>query len=93
MELWRILSDREMRDCLLLVFANKQDLAGALSPAEVTDRLHLRDLQNRVWFVHPSCATSGEVCRTRAGRQWLTWQGLFEGLGWLSQNLAPSSGC
>ena len=31
-ELHRILSDREMKDCLLLVFANKQDLpGGALS--------------------------------------------------------------
>ena len=27
-ELHRILSDREMKECLLLVFANKQDLAG-----------------------------------------------------------------
>jgi hypothetical protein len=27
-ELHKIISDREMRDCLLLVFANKQDLPG-----------------------------------------------------------------
>ncbi len=27
-ELHRILSDREMKECLLLVFANKQDLPG-----------------------------------------------------------------
>lgn len=27
-ELHRILTDREMKDCLLLVFANKQDLPG-----------------------------------------------------------------
>ena len=27
-ELDRILADREMRDCLLMVFANKQDLEG-----------------------------------------------------------------
>jgi GTPase SAR1 family protein len=27
-ELHRILSDREMKDCLLLIFANKQDLPG-----------------------------------------------------------------
>jgi signal recognition particle receptor subunit beta len=27
-ELERILADREMRDCLLMVFANKQDLDG-----------------------------------------------------------------
>lgn len=30
-ELHRILSDREMKDCLLLVFANKQDLPGGQS--------------------------------------------------------------
>ena len=29
-ELQRILSDREMKDCLLLVFANKQDLPGGM---------------------------------------------------------------
>jgi hypothetical protein len=31
-ELHRILSDREMKDCLLLVFANKQDLPGGTCP-------------------------------------------------------------
>lgn len=30
-ELHRILSDREMRHCRVLVFANKQDLAGGTS--------------------------------------------------------------
>lgn len=30
-ELHRILSDREMKECLLLVFANKQDLPGGVS--------------------------------------------------------------
>ncbi|EXX75788.1 Arf3p [Rhizophagus irregularis DAOM 197198w] len=30
-ELHKIISDREMRDCLLLVFANKQDLQGGMS--------------------------------------------------------------
>lgn len=29
-ELHRILSDREMKECLLLVFANKQDLPGGI---------------------------------------------------------------
>lgn len=31
-ELHRILSDREMKDCLLLVFANKQDIPGGEAP-------------------------------------------------------------
>ena len=30
-ELYRILQDREMKDCLLLVFANKQDLPNGAS--------------------------------------------------------------
>lgn len=75
--LHRILSDREMRECLLLVFANKQDVPGALTPAQVTDRLGLAALKDRPWFVHPSCATSGE--------------GLFEGLAWLSANVKSVS--
>jgi len=31
LELERILADREMKDCLLMVFANKQDLPGGAS--------------------------------------------------------------
>ncbi|KAK4684692.1 ADP-ribosylation factor 6, partial [Tremellales sp. Uapishka_1] len=73
LELERILADREMRDCLLMVFANKQDIQGAMSPAEVTEKLGLHKMRERSWYVHPSCATTGE--------------GLFEGLQWLSQNV------
>ncbi|KAG9287712.1 hypothetical protein G9A89_004115 [Geosiphon pyriformis] len=59
-ELHRIISDREMRECLLLVFANKQDLPGAMSPADVTEKLGLHRMRERSWYVHPSCATTGE---------------------------------
>jgi len=38
LELDRILADREMRDCLLMVFANKQDLPGC----EFFDHCHER---------------------------------------------------
>ena len=55
-ELHRILSDREMKDCLLLVFANKQDLPGAMSPAEVTEKLGLHRMRDRSWYVHPRYA-------------------------------------
>jgi len=71
-ELHRIINDREMRDALLLVFANKQDLPQAMSPAEITDKLGLHRLRDRNWFVQPSCATTGD--------------GLLDGLSWLNQN-------
>lgn len=72
-ELHRIISDREMKNCLLLVFANKQDLKESMTPAEVTEQLELLELRNRIWYVIPSTAKTGE--------------GLSEGLSWLSANL------
>ncbi|KAJ2454914.1 hypothetical protein EV183_001175 [Coemansia sp. RSA 2336] len=60
-ELHRIVSDREMKDCLLLVFANKQDLPSAMTPAEVTEKLGLHRMRDRQWYVHPSCANTGEA--------------------------------
>jgi|UniRef100_A0AC35GPJ7 ADP-ribosylation factor protein 6 len=71
-EMHRIINDREMREAIILVFANKQDLADAMKPQELQDKLGLTRLRDRNWFVQPSCATSGE--------------GIFEGLQWLSQN-------
>ncbi|OXV08465.1 hypothetical protein Egran_03772 [Elaphomyces granulatus] len=72
-ELHKIINDREMKDALLLVFANKQDIAGHLSPEEVTNALQLNKLRDRLWYVVPSVATQGT--------------GIFEGLAWLSNNV------
>ncbi|KAK7741968.1 ADP-ribosylation factor, Arf Arf6 [Diatrype stigma] len=72
-ELHRIINDREMKDSLLLVFANKQDIKDALNPQQVTEALELNKLKDKLWYVVPSCATTGE--------------GLLEGLQWLSTNV------
>ena len=65
------LSDDELRDAAVLVFANKQDMPQALSTAEVTERLNLhRQPANRNWYVQGCSATK----RT----------GLFEGMDWLA---------
>jgi len=73
-ELHRMLSEDDLRDAVLLVFANKQDLPNALSVNEVTDRLGLNSVRNRQWYVQACCATTGD--------------GLYEGLDWLSDTLA-----
>ena len=72
-ELQRMLNEDELRDALLLVFANKQDLPNAMNAAEITDKLGLHSLRNRHWYIQATCATSGD--------------GLYEGLEWLSNNL------
>jgi len=73
-ELSKMLQEDELRDAVLLVFANKQDLPNALSVSELTDKLSLQGLRNRTWFVQSTCATQGT--------------GLYEGLDWLSNELS-----
>ncbi|RMZ75175.1 hypothetical protein DV738_g5628, partial [Chaetothyriales sp. CBS 135597] len=53
-ELQRMLNEDELRDALLLVFANKQDLPNAMNAAEITDKLGLHSLRQRAWFLVPS---------------------------------------
>jgi ADP-ribosylation factor protein 1 len=55
-----MLNEDELRDALLLVFANKQDLPNAMNAAEITDKLALHSLRNRQWYIQTTCATSGK---------------------------------
>lgn len=73
-ELQNMLQEDELRDAVLLVFANKQDLPNSMNAAELTDLLQLNQLRNRQWYIQSTCATQGE--------------GLYEGLDWLSNELA-----
>ncbi|XP_041651381.1 ADP-ribosylation factor 4-like [Cheilinus undulatus] len=75
-ELSKMLSEDELRDAVLLVFANKQDLPNAQSVSEVTEKLALNNLRNRTWYVQATCATAGN--------------GLYEGLDWLSNELSKN---
>ena len=47
-ELHRMLNEDELRDAILLVFANKQDLPNAMSPGEITEKLGLSSLRRKV---------------------------------------------
>jgi len=73
LELQKILREDELRDAVVLVLANKQDLPNAMSVAEVTDKLGLHSLRSRQWYIQATCATSGD--------------GLYEGLDWLANAL------
>ncbi|KAJ9438805.1 ADP-ribosylation factor [Diplonema papillatum] len=41
----------EVEDACVLVFANKQDLPHAMSPAEITDKMNLQSLRGREWYI------------------------------------------
>jgi ADP-ribosylation factor protein 1 len=68
-ELHRMLAEDELRDAVVLVFANKQDLPNALTVNQVTERMSMKSLRNRQWWVQGACAQTGD--------------GLYEGLDWL----------
>uniref|UniRef100_A0A3B4UR19 ADP-ribosylation factor 4-like n=1 Tax=Seriola dumerili TaxID=41447 RepID=A0A3B4UR19_SERDU len=70
------LLEDELKDAVLLVFANKQDLPNALSVSELTDKLGLHALRNKTWHIESTCATQGT--------------GLYEGLDWLSKELSKN---
>nr|CCA21604.1 ADPribosylation factor family putative [Albugo laibachii Nc14] len=57
-ELHRMLNEDELRDSILLIFANKQDLPNAMSAAEMTDKLGLHALRNRKWIGLAFCKPS-----------------------------------
>ncbi|XP_063683286.1 ADP-ribosylation factor-like [Bolinopsis microptera] len=75
-ELERMTQEDELRDAILLVFANKKDLTSACSVADVTDALGLQGMKNRQWHIQATCATSGD--------------GLYEGFDWLSARMVNS---
>ena len=70
-ELHRMLGEEELRDAVVLVFANKQD-QGVMSVAEVAEKLALHTIKGREWNIQGTCALTGD--------------GLYDGLEWLSKN-------
>jgi signal recognition particle receptor subunit beta len=68
--LHKLPEEDELRDAIILVYANKQDLPNTIKPQELGNWLKLNSITNRVWQIQGTCATTGD--------------GLYEGLDWLS---------
>ncbi|KAF8701335.1 hypothetical protein HU200_033665 [Digitaria exilis] len=64
-EFHAILEEDELKGAVVLVYANKQDLPGALDDAAVTESLELHKIKSRQWAIFKTSAIKGE--------------GLFEG--------------
>ncbi|KAK6942404.1 Small GTPase superfamily, ARF/SAR type [Dillenia turbinata] len=77
-EFHAILEEEELKGAVVLIFANKQDLPGALDDAAVAEALELHKIKNRQWAIFKTSAIKGE--------------GLFEGLDWLSNTLKSGGG-
>lgn len=72
-ELIAMLEEEELKNTILLVFANKQDQPNPMSDIEVSNALGLSNIKNRQWQIFKSSAIKGE--------------GLENGLKWLSSQI------
>ncbi|MFQ6623469.1 hypothetical protein Gotur_003524 [Gossypium turneri] len=75
MELDNLLKEERLSGASLLILANKQDIKGALTPAEIAKVLNLEAMDtSRHWKIVGCSAYTGE--------------GLLEGFDWLVQDVA-----
>lgn len=72
-ELYNLLEQDELRESILLVYANKQDLPNSIGTADLAKKLELNKISNRSWQIQGCCATTGD--------------GLYEGLDWLGEQI------
>ncbi len=68
-ELKKMLAEDELKDVVVLVMANKQDLSGAMSPNEITEKMGLQQLKGKQWLVQGTSATTGQ--RLKEGLDWM----------------------
>jgi len=76
-ELYGIISDVDFpRSAPVLIFANKQDLPEALNASKLAEKLMLKQLKERRWYIQPCIATAGD--------------GLISGMEWLREQLSKT---
>ena len=69
-----LLFEELLKDAVLLVLANKQDISGVLSVTEIAEMFDLTTFKNREWHIQGTCAKTGE--------------GLYAGFEWLTQTIS-----
>mmetsp|Transcript_23433 Transcript_23433/g.41526 ORF Transcript_23433/g.41526 Transcript_23433/m.41526 type:complete len:181 (+) Transcript_23433:116-658(+) len=75
-ELLGMLGEEELKDTVVLVLANKQDMPKSMKSAELEERLGLKSVRQK-YTVREACALDG--------------QGLEDGMDWLSWNISKLS--
>ena len=72
-ELQNMLQEEDLKSVTLLVFANKQDLAFAITAQEIAEKLLLDSIKDRKWSIFACSA--------------MTKEGIQEGMEWLVKNM------
>ena len=70
----KVMKHKELKNSVLLIYANKQDQHNSLSPLKMSRILDAKGMSDRSWQIQGCSAINGE--------------GLFEGLEWLVNQLS-----
>lgn len=72
-ELQKMLAHEELSRASVLIYANKQDVNGAMTAGEISRLLNLTSVKKHKWQIQGCCALTGE--------------GLYQGLEWIGSTL------
>ncbi|XP_066984224.1 ADP-ribosylation factor-like protein 5B isoform X2 [Macrobrachium rosenbergii] len=72
-ELYKMLAHEELSRAAVLIYANKQDIKGSMTAAEISRLLNLTSIKKHKWQIQGCCALTGE--------------GLYQGLEWIGSTL------
>jgi small GTP-binding protein len=72
-QFYKLLSNEALKNAVILIYANKQDLPGAKKVAEIIQIYELDKIKDHIWHIQPCSAQTGE--------------GLITGMKWLSDQL------
>ena len=72
-EFHKLLHNSNLKNAIILIFANKQDLPGAKPLNKLIEEYELNKIKNHIWTIQPCSAVKGD--------------GLIDGIKWLSDQL------
>ena len=75
-QFYKLLKHDALKNAIILIYANKQDLPGAKSMAEIISIYELDSIKDHIWHIQPCSAHTGEGLIT--GMKWLSDQLVFK---------------
>ena len=75
-QFYKLLANEALKNAVILIYANKQDLAGAKKVNEIVQIYELDSITNHIWHIQPCSAQTGEGLIT--GMKWLSDQLVFK---------------
>ena len=75
-QFYKLLQNDALKNAVILIYANKQDLPGAKNVAEIIRIYELDTIKDHIWHIQPCSAQTGEGLIT--GMKWLSDQLVFK---------------